>query len=73
MDIDEAIKHCEEVAERLEREGRTEGACDGGCRCAADHRWLAERLRELKELRKLAARMMKLWNIALCKTDDANI
>lgn len=40
MTIDEAIRHCEEVAEKM-----------NDCECAADHRQLTEWLRELKALR----------------------
>ena len=62
MTIDEAIKHCLEVAEQndfekriydeLNRSGDEEyrNNCE---QCAADHRQLAEWLTELKELRKL--------------------
>ena len=42
MTIDEAIRHCEEVAEKM-----------NDCECAADHRQLAEWLRELKEAKRL--------------------
>lgn len=41
MTIDEAIRHCEEVAEKM-----------NDCECAADHRQLAEWLTELKGLRE---------------------
>ena len=62
MTLDEAISHCLEVAEEQEQLGR-EGTWFEGedwnekaraqCReCAADHRQLAEWLRELKELRE---------------------
>ncbi len=61
MTIDEAIRHCEEVANSKEREAEFE--TDYECyfmtdkereeckECAADHRQLAEWLTELKELR----------------------
>ena len=62
MTLDEAIKHCEEVAEEQERKAQCIGRqfvgtamanYQNGCfECAADHRQLAEWLRELKELRK---------------------
>ena len=42
MTIDEAIRHCEEVAEKI-----------NDCECAADHRQLAEWLAELKEAKRL--------------------
>lgn len=46
MTIDEAIRHCEEVAEKM-----------NDCECAADHRQLAEWLRELKELREIFSKV----------------
>ena len=58
MTLDEAIKHCEEVAEekeaqaweaQLQEEYRTIKSCKG---CANEHRQLAEWLKELKQLRK---------------------
>jgi len=58
MTIEEAIKHCEEVAEELEEEA-VKGCCDdteivNNCyECASEHRQLAEWLRELKEQRKI--------------------
>lgn len=60
MTIDEAIKHCEEVAEKNEaqaekwqEEGGEEWGKTTACReCASDHRQLAAWLRELKDLRE---------------------
>ena len=59
MTIDEAVKHCLEVAEQNDAQAekwREEGGEEWGkttaCReCAADHRRLAEWLMELKDLR----------------------
>jgi hypothetical protein len=59
MTLDEAIKHCLEVAENNEQlaDGKWIGA-EGEANkqdcieCAKDHRQLAEWLRELKELRE---------------------
>lgn len=66
MTIDEAIRHCEEVAEIREAEVLKYNYCRGmpdvektvkNCKeCAADHRQLAEWLTELKDLRE------KHWN-----------
>ena len=71
MTLDEAIKHCEEVAEEQSRlYSLCPCPCDGtdncmslkngkdmGCtKCAADHRQLAEWLTELKEARKQKGR-----------------
>ena len=58
MTLDEAIRHCEEVAEekeaqaweaQLQEEYRTIKSCKG---CAEEHRQLAEWLKELKQLRE---------------------
>lgn len=54
MTIDEAIKHCEEVATDLESYQDQEGFSSFNvkrCKCAADLRQLAEWLTELKERR----------------------
>ena len=70
MTIDEAIKHCLEVAEQNETSAITYKNCkkiktnmyekltakkaENDCReCAAEHRQLAEWLRELKEAKRL--------------------
>lgn len=52
MTIDEAIKHCEEVAEEHTKYNFYGGyeSCD---ECAKEHRQLAEWLRELKKDRKI--------------------
>jgi hypothetical protein len=53
MTLDEAIKHCEEVADQLEgKDGYayTDSTCD---ECAKEHRQLAEWLREVEESRKV--------------------
>ena len=57
MTIDEAIRHCEEVAEQKERDSvelidmLDELDVDACKECAAENRQLTEWLRELKELR----------------------
>ena len=55
MTLDEAIKHCEEIAERYERmEDSHDDKLKEEClQCAADHRQLAEWLTELKEAKRL--------------------
>ena len=60
MTLDEAIKHSEEVAERYEKmEDSHDDKLKQEClQCAADHRQLAEWLRELKQLREV----VKAWN-----------
>ena len=52
MTLDEAIRHCEEVAERYDRveDSHADDGLKQECiQCAADHRQLAEWLTELKE------------------------
>lgn len=61
LTLDTAIKHCLDVAEQNETQAEKwhkEGGAEWGktinCReCAADHRQLAEWLRELKEAKRL--------------------
>lgn len=72
MSIDEAIKHCEEVAEEKESicnviENKGETWTDSGknyydiCKkCASEHRQLAEWLRELKAYRGILANADRL-------------
>jgi protein-disulfide isomerase len=53
LNLDEAIKHCEEVAEEQEKMG--ERNYDDDClECAKEHRQLAEWLKELKAYREFA-------------------
>ena len=54
MTLDEAIKHCEEVAEEKEQEAKEAHVLSGmDCmECAEEHRQLAEWLRELKAYRE---------------------
>lgn len=71
LTIDEAIKHCEEVAEAEERSAKLHQRPDRGVKgsgkrylscleCAAEHRQLAEWLRELKEIKHLFSITEKL-------------
>lgn len=56
MTIDEAIKHCEEVVARYEKQAANSMSKEGkeyNCSCATDHRQLAEWLKELKEAKRL--------------------
>lgn len=59
LTLDEAIKHCQEVAEKLDEKAKTLTFPHlptemKECReCAADHRQLAEWLTELKEAKRL--------------------
>ncbi len=56
FDLDSAIQHYEEVAEEQERyynQDGTESFCVKHSDCAAEHRQLAEWLRELKKYKAL--------------------
>lgn len=80
MTIDEAIKHCEEVAEQNETKALRIGWQYEGTlldreakecrRCAADHRQLAEWLTELKHLRDEVHRMKPDLSMASVPTAD---
>ena len=54
MLLDEAIKHCKEVAEEKEKEGKllcdSEAGSNGCLKCAEEHRQLAEWLKDYKQL-----------------------
>lgn len=74
MTIDEAIKHCLEVAEQNEKKAEYRPRMDSydeiesraDClECAADHRQLAEWLTELKELREQNVELKSILNGAL--------
>ena len=80
MTIDEAIKHCEEVAEQNETKALRIGRQYEGtlldreakeCRkCAADHRQLAEWLRELKEAKRLLKQAVDDISVLLSENDS---
>ena len=68
MTVDEAIKHCEEVAESEERKARLHQRPDKGIKgsgkrylscieCASENRQLAEWLRELQRWREFGGRI----------------
>lgn len=64
MTLDEAIEHCEEVAEEQEKKARKKNDGTMSTRikceeCAKKHRQLAERLRELKAYREFADWLVK--------------
>lgn len=68
LTLDEAIKHCEEVATEKEDNARWEltSTWQDECkRCAAEHRQLAEWLTELKELRELKTEYKRLLKAAV--------
>ena len=72
MTIDEAIKHCEEVAEKNETKGKMiqnnfsklrreqKQEIDSCFECASEHRQLAEWLRELKKYRAIFEKVGKI-------------
>ena len=59
MTLDEAIKHSEEVAERYEKmeDSHDEKLKEECLQCAADHRQLAEWLKELKQYKEIVNRI----------------
>lgn len=64
MTLDEAIKHCEEVAEENEKNAKSiNNIYKKSClECASEHRQLAEWLRELKEVKTLVRVTEKIWH-----------
>lgn len=64
INLDETIKHCEEVAEENEsKANRIEqlhltGNAEGCRECANEHRQLAEWLKELKKLREIPDKLV---------------
>ena len=85
MTLDEAIKHCEEVAEREQQKGyyaNTEAnqSTEYGTKCyecAKEHRQLAEWLKELKthrEIHEILLQTLVDFDLDMCcedLTDDA--
>jgi len=77
LSLEEAIKHCEEVAEEQEKKARKKNDGTMSTRikceeCANEHRQLAEWLRELRELRRNRIGRVSV-GCATCihiKTDD---
>lgn len=76
LDIDTAIKHCLEVAEKQEDNAKdcnsfdewteTEYYDKESClQCAADHRQLAEWLTELKDLREENEQLKRILKVAI--------
>lgn len=77
LDIDAAIKHCEEVARNCEDQA---SQCDvedryerhvmyENAECAADHRQLAEWLTELKEAKRLLKMAVEDLSTMPCNND----
>ena len=67
MTLEEAIKHCEEVAEKYDTElnlincGISNESCENCLECAKEHRQLAEWLRELKKLREIPSKLVSKY------------
>lgn len=61
LDLESAIKHCEEVAERLKNSCKRDWMGDDDERCASDHRQLAEWLRKLKAYEDRQDLINKNW------------
>ncbi len=83
MTIDEAIKHCEEQVTKYERQcgfGISKEGKEYNSQCAADHRQLAEWLRELKEAKRLLRIAVDdfdtmhnhIWDCTDCKSCPLN-
>ena len=73
--LDEAIKHCEEVAENnediantFEYSLKTKKTCK---ECASEHRQLAEWLRELKAWRHNYANYSRVEKALICEVEKA--
>lgn len=74
MTLDEAISHCEEVAEQKEQEAKEAHVLSGmDClECASEHRQLAEWLRELKTHREIHDVLLQLlvdFDLDICCED----
>ena len=52
--LEEAIKHCEEVVERLENSCKRDWMSEDDERCASEHRQLAEWLKKLQKYESFA-------------------
>jgi hypothetical protein len=61
MTLDEAIKHAEEVAERLENSCKRDWMGEDDKRCASEHRQLVEWLKELKYYKDRQDLINKNW------------
>ena len=73
MTLEEAIKHAEEVAERLENSCKRDWMGEDDKRCAKEHRQLAEWLTELTERRKAEPQEGEWENITTCTAEEAGV
>lgn len=59
LTLEEAIKHCEEVAERLENSCKRDWMGEDDGSCASEHRQLVKWLKELKNFREAIPRIIE--------------
>ena len=67
MNLDEAIKHCEEVAEKQDKLCEisvTERAKEQNSKCAEDHRQLAEWLKELRVFKSRKGQWLRMSDLS---------
>lgn len=67
MTIDEAIRHAEEVAEGYEKIKRIKAVTLEECKCAEEHRQLAEWLKELKMYREMIPSASEVFSAEIRK------
>ena len=75
MTLEEAITHCEEVVAKYEKQAANSMSKEGkeyNCECAADHRQLAEWLRDLKEAKRLLKQAVSVMNNGACTANCYN-
>lgn len=78
MTLEEAIKHCEEVADKYDTElnlincGISNESCDKCLECASEHRQLAEWLRELQKYRQIFVRIGEILSENGYTMDDVD-
>lgn len=76
MTLDEAIRHCMEVAERQDilcSISVSDKAKENNHKCAEEHRQLAEWLRELKDRRQAMQNIRQEIEQAKCPTEPHNV
>lgn len=62
MTLEEAIKHAEEIADGHDRIKQIKAVTLEECKCASEHRQLAEWLKELKQLREQTRWIPVKWH-----------
>lgn len=78
MTIDEAIAHCEEVAEEQEKKAKVlngdfyQSRRNASIECASEHRQLAEWLRKLKTFEEAKERIIEVsWEHTFTFSDES--